>query len=298
MTKPPRAAVFAASRAAALILAAVLAPPVCTPGQAGELPPLPRGLSTILVPDGPPGERGSAAVIPVDIFVPEDGRVEGGDILILPGWGFSRTRWHRETGLLAAARGRHFRCIFPEMGKTVYESRYFPETTRRWACTPGGNWIKEYLIPEAQKRGLLLPGRNNFLLGLSTGGRGVALVHLSNPGLFKAGAALSGDFDQSMMPGDRLMAAVYGPFGQFSERWKNTDNPRAMVVTWTMPIYLGHGKLDAVVPFSQTAVFFEALGKAHPGLRMILSAPEDKGHDFSYWGSEIEPALRFFLDPH
>jgi hypothetical protein len=295
MTKTPRAAAFPASRIAALLIAAVLVPPVCPPGQAGEFPPLPRGLSTILVPDGPPGERGGVAGIPVDIFVPEGGELSAGDILVLPGWDFPRTRWQRETGLLAAARGRHFRCIFPEMGKTLYESQYFPETRRRWAFTPGGKWIREYLVPEAQERGLLLPGQNNFLLGLSTGGRGVALVHLSNPGLFKAGAALSGDFDQSVMPRDRLMTAAYGPFELFSERWKNTDNPQTMAGTWTMPIYLGHGRLDAVVPFSQTAGFFEALRKARPVLRIVLNAPDDKGHDFRYWGSEIEPALQFFL---
>jgi hypothetical protein len=59
---------------------------------------------------------------------------------------------------------------------------------------PGGAWIKEILIPfmrDGDKCGIFNDGNNNFLLGLSTGGRGVALVSCTNPGLFRAGAAHS-----------------------------------------------------------------------------------------------------------
>ena len=62
-----------------------------------------------------------------------------------------------------------------------------------------------------------------------------------------------------------------------------------------MPIYLGHGGKDAVVPFSQTESFYRALREAHPRLKVVLNAPESAGHDFAYWRSEVRPAIDFFL---
>lgn len=258
---------------------------------AGKLGP---GLHTLNVPaEKAPGT--SARRIPVDVYVPEgEGRYRG-DVLVLPGWNFPRTEWQRKTGLLIIARDKRLRLIFPEMGKSLYESRYFPETRLRWAATPGGLWVKELLIPELQRYGFLVPGGRNFLLGLSTGGRGVALVHLSNPGVFKAGAALSGDFDQTAMPADRLMSSVYGPYSSFRGRWSGIDNPRKMIRSWSMPLYLGHGRRDAVVPFSQTEDFYLALKETHPKLKLIFNAPESAGHDFAYWGSEVRPVIDFFL---
>lgn len=113
---------------------------------------------------------------------------------------------------------------------TLYESAYYPETQMKWNPIPGGEFIKNHFIPEIQKRhNLLLPNQNNTLLGLSTGGRGVALIALENPGLFVAGASLSGDFSQENTPDERLMTAVYGSFYQEPLRWKGRDNPMARV---------------------------------------------------------------------
>lgn len=259
---------------------------------AGEKPG--PGFHTLSIPaDKAPGA--SARRIPVDIFVPAgDGRYKG-DVLVLPGWNFPRTEWQRKSELLLVAREKRLRLILPEMGKSLYESRYFPETRLKWASTPGGIWVKELLIPELQRHGYLIPGGKSFLLGLSTGGRGVALVHLANPGLFTAGAALSGDFDQTAMPADRLMTSVYGSYYAFRERWSGIDNPRTMIRSWSMPLYLGHGRRDTVVPFSQTEDFYLALKEAHPKLRLIFNAPESAGHDFAYWGSELRPVIDFFL---
>lgn len=260
--------------------------------SAGEKPG--PGFHALTIPAERPSGK-SIQRIPVDVFVPAgDGRYSG-DVLVLPGWNFPRTEWQRKSELLLIAREKRLRLIFPEMGKSLYESRYFPETRLKWAATPGGIWVKELLIPELQRYGYLIPGGRNFLLGLSTGGRGVALVHLANPGLFTAGAALSGDFDQTAMPADRLMSSVYGPYTSFRERWSGIDNPRRMIKSWSMPLYLGHGRRDAVVPFSQTEDFYLALKETHPKLRLIFNAPDRAGHDFAYWGSEVRPVIDFFL---
>jgi len=162
-------------------------------------------------------------------------------ILVLPGWNFPRTSRVENTSLVKYAEQYGYALILPEMGKTLYESSYYPQTRMKWNRVAGGQFIKDRFIPTIQQRhNLLRPGQYNTILGLSTGGRGVALIALQNPGLFVAGASLSGDFSQEHMPEDRLMTAVYGAFAKFPKRWIGTesDNPQAQVRDWQMPLYL------------------------------------------------------------
>ncbi|HDP80772.1 MAG TPA: alpha/beta hydrolase [Spirochaetes bacterium] len=294
VTAPYRTGVIFITAAFSFLLA--LSPASsCRGAVKTDLPPPADGMSTVFLPatamDGAPAE------VPVDIYSPPGVKKFAGDILVLPGWKFSRVRWHRETVLVQEARKRGFRLVFPDMMITLYESEYYPQTSGwvRWGPMPGGLWVREVLIPHMRKRGLFMDGGKNFLLGLSTGGRGVALVHLQNPGVFHGGAALSGDFDQSTMAGDKLMAAMYGPYQNHPHRWKTIDNPSAMVSRWSMPLYIGHGRKDNVVPLSQSKNFYEKLKTAHPGLKLVFSEPPAAGHDFRYWSSEVVPVLDFFL---
>lgn len=259
-----------------------------------EYLPLKEGLTTLQLPASAPGGSMADESVPVDVYVSPDKGAQGGDILVLPGWDFPRTEWQKKTQLVSQARNLGYRLVFPEMKKTLYESEYFPETTLKWGPVPGAKWIKEILVPSLQRYGLFMPGGRNFLLGLSTGGRGVALLHLAMPDLFKGGAALSGDFDQTAMPSDNLVTAVYGAYNANRKRWTEIDNPQSGVRAWTMPIYLGHGKKDAVVPFSQTQAFFDALHEKRPDVRVQLNAPENAAHDFEYWTSEVPRVLEFF----
>ncbi|MBN1531674.1 MAG: prolyl oligopeptidase family serine peptidase [Spirochaetes bacterium] len=236
--------------------------------------------------------------IEVDIFVPKNRQLQG-DMLILPGWKFSRKRWQQETDLLKLAEEHGLRLVFPEMTVTLYETQYFPETILKWAATPGGTWISRVLIPTLQEKyGLFRKGNRNFVLGLSTGGRGVVMTALNNPGLFTAGAALSGDFNQLAMPHDRLITAIYGPYRQFMRRWYGVDNPEVKIITgkWDMPLYIGHGKMDRIVPFEQSKSLHDAIVKYHPKTPVRFSAPDKEGHDFGYWRSEVPPVVKFFLE--
>lgn len=229
--------------------------------------------------------------IPVDIIISDSNCAK--NILVLPGWNFSRKRWIQETSLHNEALKRGYNLIMPEMAVTIYESAYFPQTTRKWSKTPGSEWMKNILIPEMQKRGLLLSHQFNAVMGLSTGGRGAILVALYNKGVFKAAASLSGDFDQTRMPHDKLMTAIYGPYQQYKERWQTLDNPYYMLPQWDIPLYLGHGTKDTVVPFSQTKTFYEALKIAKPTLNVVFHSCAC-AHDFTYWDSEVVPILEFF----
>lgn len=246
------------------------------------------GLHTVQLPDAleNPGKT-----IPVDVIICDSTCAK--NILVLPGWNFSRKRWILETSLRNEAFKRGYNLILPEMTVTIYESQYYPQTTRKWAKTPGSEWMKTILIPEMQKQGLLLPNQFNAVMGLSTGGRGAVLIALYNIKIFKAAASLSGDFDQTRMPQDKLMTAVYGPYNQFKERWETIDNPYFMIPQWDIPLYLGHGTRDTVVPFNQTKIFYEALKKSKPTLNIVFHSCAC-GHDFAYWDSEVVPVLEFF----
>jgi len=250
--------------------------------------PLPNGIHTLYLPDA---VEHQSKTIPVDIFIGDSNYQK--NILVLPGWNFSRKRWLQETSLQQEALKRHYNLILPEMGITIYESKYYNETKRKWATTPGSEWIKQILIPKMQKQGLLLSHQFNTVMGLSTGGRGAVLTALYNKHIFKACASLSGDYNQATMPNDKLMTATYGPYFQFKDRWEKEDNPYSMIDGWDIPLYLGHGTKDTVVPFDQTKAFYEKLKSQKPDITIKYSDPEC-GHDFKYWSSEVVPILNFF----
>ena len=252
---------------------------------------IPAGVSVIQVID----ENGSSSRnVPVDIYRPEKTKTCKKQVLVLPGWDFPRDDWRNKTDIIRQAELSDFCLVFPEMGRAIYAGRYYSETARKVFNMPSLAWITKRLLPELQdKYGIFRKGQKNYIMGLSTGGRGVALISLASPGLFRAGAAFSGDYNQAGMPKDRLMTAVYGSFENFPERWKE-DNPYHMADKWEMPLYLGHGKKDRVVPFSQTMEFYEKITRLHPGLDVVLNAPPAAGHDYKYWQSEIAPAFAFF----
>lgn len=229
-----------------------------------------------------------------DIYIPRNSLV--GTILVLPGWNFPRTSWIENSDLVEYADKYGYALILPEMGKTIYASTYYPETEMKWNAIPGGEFIKTRFLREIQTRhNLLQPGQYNTLLGLSTGGRGVALIALENPNLFKAGASLSGDFSQENMPNDNLMTAVYGPFSENRDRWLGRDNPQSRREEWTMPLFLAHGTEDDIVPESQSRLFYESLQEVHQNQVIIEYFPvEGAKHDYDFWNSQLENVFSFY----
>ncbi len=229
----------------------------------------------------------------VSILSPKNQKIKG-NILVLPGWDFSRNDWCEKSSLCQKALQRGYRLLMPEMGRSIYASRLYPETRSDWRVFPTKAWVVEEMLPYLQDSlGVMQPEQANFVLGLSTGARGVALIALAKPALFRAGAALSGDYEQTQMPADRLMIGFYGSYVQFKSRWEGEDNPVFQAKNFKTPLYLGHGKQDKIVPVAQTELFYGALKKANPSLRIHLHLTE-AGHDYIYWDSEVENMLDFF----
>lgn len=229
----------------------------------------------------------------IDIKSPKSGKIIG-DVLVLPGWNFSRNDWCKNSKLCEKFLAKGYRLILPEMGKSVYSTEIYPETRKDWLKYPTKPWLTDTVFPELQKTyGILKKDGKNFVLGLSTGARGVALMCLAKPKLFKAAAALSGDYDQTKMPGDNLMRGFYGEYGLHKDRWEGEDNVVFNIKKFKTPIYLGHGTNDKVCPPNQTKLFYDTLKVIHPKLLVKLNMPEAK-HDYDYWDSEVNNMLGFF----
>lgn len=218
-----------------------------------------------------------------------------GTILVLQGWNLGVEEWCTKTDLCVKAKARGYNLVLPDMGKSVYSSKYFPETRKEWTIFPTRKWLTDTIIPELQKKyGLFKTTDKNFIVGLSTGARGVVLIALDMPQLFKGAAALSGDYDQTQMRGDNLMTGFYGSYYSNKERWETIDNVMYRIKDYKTPTYLGHGKMDKVVPPQQTELFYNALKKASPMLKVQLNMPDAAIHDYNYWNSEVDNFLNFF----
>ncbi|MBX3101804.1 MAG: alpha/beta hydrolase [Bacteroidetes bacterium] len=220
------------------------------------------------------------------------------DLLVLPGWNYSRTDWCEKTDMCQQALARGYRLVLPEMHRSLYASRYFPETRADFRQERTRPWVWDTLIGTLAKQyGILDSGGVNVVLGLSTGAHGASLLCLDRPGYFCAAACLSGDYDLPRLHWDRITIATYGPHDQFPDRW-TLDNPCTLVRQWqVMALYLGHGTLDKVIPAEQSRYFYDALLAQHPHLkdRLVLHLAPGKAHDYAYWGSET-PAVLDFLD--
>jgi hypothetical protein len=231
--------------------------------------------------------------IPVDFRFPNMSYC--GAILALPGWNFSRTDLCSKSDFYHEAGKRGYILVLPEMLKSVYASELFPETRIEWRRYPTLHWITDTLIPFCRSQfHIFKEGGKNFIFGISTGARGVALIAGNTGDLFLAGAALSGDYDQTKMTNDQLMTGYYGSYKQFKDRWEGPDNPSIYSNRLKIPLYIAHGRKDNVVPCQQSIDFFRKINSEDPGRGHVLYLCDTCGHNYAFWNSQIENVLNFF----
>jgi pimeloyl-ACP methyl ester carboxylesterase len=221
-----------------------------------------------------------------DVFTPSSKVV--GDVLVLPGWDSTKTNWcEKQNGLCDEAERRGLRLVMPEMAKSVYAARIYPETSALFKKQLTRTQLADAIVHLQRDRGLLANPSTTTCLGRSTGGRGCVLLALDHPEWFCAIASLSGDFDQTKMPTDGLMEGAYGLFAKFPERWTGDENPSQRELT--VPIYLGHGAKDHTVSPEQTKQYAATLKVAH-----VLHVDEKGAHNHDYWKRELAPVFDFF----
>ena len=223
------------------------------------------------------------------------GNPSGKAILVLPGWNFNRTELCNKSDFCDKARKLGYILVLPEMLKSVYASELFPETRADWRRYPTLHWVTDTLIPFCRKQFQVFhAGGRNFLYGISTGARGVALIAENTGTLFLAGAALSGDYDQTKMITDRLMTGYYGSYTQFKNRWEGPDNPGLHSNRLKIPLYLAHGQQDVIVPCQESIDFFRKINSEDPERGHVLNLCDTCGHNYKFWNSQTDAVFRFF----
>ena len=228
------------------------------------------------------------------IQVPKQTRIKG-NLIALHGWNLPATDWCSKTSLCDKALKLGYIIIFPDLCKSIYTEKIYQGTRQDWKIYPTRKWFEDTLIKFIQINfKLLLPDQNNYILGLSTGARGVALLCLDNINLFKKAAALSGDYDQTKLKEDKLYNGFYGSYTKHREIWIGSENIVCRSKEFNTAIYLGHGKKDKVVPYSQTVNFYDSLKKYHPNLQINLHIDEKAEHNYKFWDSEVDNVLMFF----
>lgn len=233
--------------------------------------------------------------VPVTVCYPKNQEYRG-CVLLLHGFNHAADEWCNRTTFCKKALEAGFVLIYPDFGKTTYQSRFFPETHPKYFEYPTRPWITDTaMVFISEKTGLLKPGGNNFVAGISTGARGACLIALDKPDIFKGAASLSGDFDQTLLPRDAIYNGYYGLYDRFSTRWKTVDNIYNMADSLTVPLYLAHGKLDKVCPVSQTVLFYNHLLDVNPALKTELHIDDTGDHSYDYWETQSDPLLKFFL---
>lgn len=216
-----------------------------------------------------------------------------GTILLLQGWNFIPTHWCEHSKICDLALAKGYNLVMPDMGKSIYHSMVYKETRADWVKYPTRKWLVDSLFRYLQANwDVLQMNERNFVIGLSTGARGALLVAMDCPSLFKGVGALSGDYNQVLMPTDNLCKGYYGDYRSNKQRWKSVDNPFYRIKELKTPIYLGHGLKDQVVPSAQTTLFFKELKKVNPNLKAKMNTPQ-KAHDYLFWANEVDAMFEF-----
>ena len=134
-----------------------------------------------------------------------------------------------------------------------------------------------------------------FVLGLSTGARGAAILLLENPDIFSGAACLSGDYDPTLQKNDNLMINALGTYEKNKKAWTGDNNIVNRVKEFKKPIFIAHGKKDNIVPIAQSLLLKDKLIKENPKNIIKYDFPENGKHDYKFWNSEIDNVLEFFI---
>ena len=228
----------------------------------------------------------------VQIQMPQDDF--RGTILVLQGWNFSNTDWCDSSDLCAMASKQGYCLVMPSMGKSIYHKQVYPRTRKSWRKYPTRTWLVDTLITDLQQEyNLFLPEQINFVMGLSTGGRGAFIVAQENPDIFAAGASLSGDYDQDAFPEDNLYR---GYFGTNPDAWDSLENPVSFASSWSVPMFIAHGGKDTIVSVKHLMRLREVQESVQPDLHFEFHIDDRAGHDYKFWRRQVESILDFFND--
>ena len=230
--------------------------------------------------------------VQIDIKYPK--QKPKGTILILHGWDCKHTEIVENTSFCDSALQHNFTLIMPNLGKCNYMSKIYPETHKNLQSSPTLTWIIDTMIPLLQTNFNLLDStQKNYIMGLSTGGRGATMLAYKIPHLFTAIATVSGEFDITKRPDYYLYYAYLGNYENHKERWK--DECFAFdCENYFVPTYIAHGLNDNVAMPKNSISMYDSLKLYHQNLRIEKHFVENQGHNYNYWNTETSNILIFF----
>ena len=211
-------------------------------------------------------------------------------VIALHGWDHSPELWKSKGDLGPFADKYGLVIAVPEMGKTIYETAFYPESKGKWTTAPGTRWVGEVILPYLRKNFSVFKDRaHTGVIGYSTGGRGAVLLAEAYPQFAFAGA-LSGTYElMTLKPTEgeyKIHAVVYGPRDQFKERWEkdNIVSPARLEKLAGTRLFIAHGGKDRGVDPQQ----LESLRAALKGRAIAVEfvVVPDAGHDFKFWNSQ------------
>ncbi len=211
-------------------------------------------------------------------------------MLALHGFGDSAEIWKAKGDLAAFGDKYGFVIAVPSMGKTIYETRFYPESGGAWTTAPGTRWVAEVILPFLRANFSVWEDRaHTGVFGYSTGGRGALLLAEAYPQFAFAGS-VSGTYDlMSLGPAEgeyKIHEVVYGSRTTFEPRWvlDNVVSPQRINHLSGTRMFIAHGGRDAVVKADQLESLRSAL-KGHPVEAEFVTIA-DAGHDWQFWTSQ------------
>lgn len=247
------------------------------------------------------GKSQTAAVL---VYTPaaEDPAKKYPLVLALHGWNHTPEMFRDKGDLARYADQYGLVLAIPAMGKTVYETAFYPESKKTWGAIPGARWVGEIVLPYLRKNLPVYDDRaHTAVVGYSTGGRGALLLAAAYPEFAFAGSS-SGTFDLMRLdPKDgeyKIHAVIYGPREQFKERWEldNVIAPARLDKLEGTVVYAAHSGQDIVVKPDQLEALRQA-NAARAAPRKAVSAiialvPEGGPHDWPFWVGQWELMFR------
>lgn len=215
-------------------------------------------------------------------------------VVALPGWSHAPELWRQKSDLAPFAEKHGCLVAIPAMGKSVYETKFYPETKSPWTAAPGTPFIGETVVPFMRAKYAVLADREHTaLIGYSTGGRGAVLVAEAYAADISFAGSVSGTYDLMRLPpadGEyKIHAAMYGSRDTFRERWEldNIITPARLEKLSGTRLFIAHGDKDPVVKPDQLDALRDAL-KGRDVAADFTVVP-GAGHDWKLWSSQWAP---------
>jgi S-formylglutathione hydrolase FrmB len=216
-------------------------------------------------------------------------------LIALHGWDGHPDVWQEHPRVARLAEEHKVIVACPDLGRSVYEARFYPESRGRWSRVPGAVFIGEVVLPALRARFPVRQDRGGTaILGYSTGGRG-AVVVAQRYAEFAFVASLSGTYDLGLLrPSEgeyKIHAVVLGPRARHPARWRDEDvvgSERAEPLRGAL-LYLAHGGADRVVDVSQLRAMERF--SAQRGLRAELVVEPSAGHNWQFWEAQLPPVF-------